>query len=198
MPKIVDVDLRRDRILAAVHRLVERGGIEAASLRNVADEAGLNIGSVRHYVDSHEALLVLAIERLERQVQGRIEPHARRLAAAGPGERLDITLDLLEELLPLDEERRHEVVLYFAFCEASRARPALRPVAQRLVEGVHEAARLVVIWARGELTAGRDVAATTLAASLDGMAFAALHAPQQVPRERMRAVLAAQLEAMRG
>ena len=79
MPKIVDADSRRALIAEAVIRLIVRGGIEEASLRNVAAESGLNIGSVRHYVDGYEGMLIDAVRHMARQVAGRIEA---RLAAA--------------------------------------------------------------------------------------------------------------------
>lgn len=196
MPKIVDPQQRRAEIAAAVHRVVDRGGIEAASLRTVADEAGLNIGSVRHYVDSHDALLVLAAEQLQERVESRIRQHIEQAREHEPSptgtedspDPRTVLIALLEELLPLDEERRHEVVLYFAFCEAARARPSLRPTAQALIGGVHEVAGLVLAHL-GLVGDELAVAATSLASAIDGMALAALHAPDLVTPQRMRAVL---------
>lgn len=46
MPKQVDHDERRREIATAVLRLVTTGGVEAASLRTVAGEAGVSMGAV--------------------------------------------------------------------------------------------------------------------------------------------------------
>jgi AcrR family transcriptional regulator len=56
-----------------VFRVVRRAGFEQASLRNVAEEAGLAIGSVRHYFDGHTDLMVFA-------TAARTRPELRPLA----------------------------------------------------------------------------------------------------------------------
>jgi TetR/AcrR family transcriptional regulator, transcriptional repressor of bet genes len=48
MPKQVDHEERRQEIAAAVVRLVTTRGIETASLRTVASEAGVSMGAVQH------------------------------------------------------------------------------------------------------------------------------------------------------
>ena len=48
MPKVVDHAARREQLAAALWRVVVRDGVEAASLRRVAAEAGWSVGSLRH------------------------------------------------------------------------------------------------------------------------------------------------------
>ena len=58
MPKIVDVEQRRAELADAAARLIARSGIEAATMREVAAEAGLTTGALTHYfADKHELLL---------------------------------------------------------------------------------------------------------------------------------------------
>ncbi len=63
----------RTRILEAVLRLVARGGIAEASLRKVAEEAGINIGSVRHYFGSAESLMTAAAEEVGARMAQRLD-----------------------------------------------------------------------------------------------------------------------------
>lgn len=63
----------RTRILEAVLRLVARGGIAEASLRKVAEEAGINIGSVRHYFGSAESLMTAAAEEVGARMGQRLD-----------------------------------------------------------------------------------------------------------------------------
>lgn len=198
MPKIVDADSRRALIAEAVISLIVRGGIEEASLRNVAAQSGLNIGSVRHYVDGYEGMLIDAVRHMAQQVAGRLE--ARLAAAAAefgglapaglaPEEfvRLrEVAIDMLEELLPLDEERRREVVVWLAFCERSRTAPGLRDEARVLMEGARQLAR-PLLEAAG--SARLDLATEALAATLDGLAIALLHDPDRLSREQRREIL---------
>ncbi|WP_198587525.1 TetR/AcrR family transcriptional regulator, partial [Brevibacterium epidermidis] len=62
MPARIDPEERRQQVIEAAFRLVIVDGIEGVSLRKVADESGLNIGSVRHYFDGHHDLLTAAAE----------------------------------------------------------------------------------------------------------------------------------------
>jgi TetR/AcrR family transcriptional regulator, transcriptional repressor of bet genes len=61
MPKQVDHDQRRQEIAAAVLRLVTTRGIEAASLRTVAREAGTSMGAVQHYFTTKDQMLHFAL-----------------------------------------------------------------------------------------------------------------------------------------
>ncbi|WP_051163567.1 TetR/AcrR family transcriptional regulator [Nocardia brevicatena] len=61
MPKVVDREQRRDEVVAALWRLAYRDGWDAVSLRKVASEAGLSLGSVQHYFAGLDDLLDHAV-----------------------------------------------------------------------------------------------------------------------------------------
>lgn len=58
----IDPRERRRDIVRAAFRLVVAEGVAGMSLRKVAAESGLNIGSVRHYFRGHDELLIAAAE----------------------------------------------------------------------------------------------------------------------------------------
>jgi TetR/AcrR family transcriptional regulator, transcriptional repressor of bet genes len=60
VPKQVDHQERRRHIGDAVLRLIAARGLEAASLRNVATEAGVSMGTVQHYFADKQAMLDFA------------------------------------------------------------------------------------------------------------------------------------------
>lgn len=193
MPKLVDPRQRREEIADAVFALVDRGGIEEASLRNVAAQAGLNVGSVRHYVDGQQGMLVDAVRIMGERVEARIM--AKVAAAPETTDReagAEFAVDLLEELLPLDEERRLEVVVWLAFTERSRIVPELRDEARTLLDGAREVAR-PILEAAGcpEL----ELATETLAGTVDGLTIALAHSPDRLTRAQVRAILRHQLTA---
>lgn len=203
VPRIVDPEARRSAVVDALFRVVRREGVEQASLRNVAEEAGLAIGSVRHYFDSHDELLVFALRELEDRVEVRIRAGAERiLAAESSAERRPLVEALLGELLPLDADRRDEAVIWLAFVTAARTRPSLRPSALRL----HEGLRMIVgrILARaaefGALPDGMvvDVETERLAALIDGLAVNAVLQPDRTTPEVMAAVLRRHLDDLAG
>lgn len=64
MPKIVDHDAQRLTFADAAMRLIARHGIEGVTMRAVAAEAGLSYGSLFHYFDSKDDLLMHAVRQL--------------------------------------------------------------------------------------------------------------------------------------
>jgi AcrR family transcriptional regulator len=109
VPKIVDPVERRLAVAAAVWRVVRRDGLAQASVRNVAREAGLSAGALRHYFATQSELLAFTL----RMIMERIE---RRIAAlpAEPDPRRRAEL-VLAELLPMDAERAAENEVWLAF-----------------------------------------------------------------------------------
>jgi DNA-binding transcriptional regulator YbjK len=64
MPKIVDHDAQRVKFAEAAMRLIARHGIEGVRMRAVAEEAGLSYGSLFHYFESKDDLLMHAVRHL--------------------------------------------------------------------------------------------------------------------------------------
>ncbi|MCZ1008942.1 TetR/AcrR family transcriptional regulator [Streptomyces lydicus] len=210
MPKIVDPVARRRAVAQAVLSVAARHGLEHASLRNVAEEAGLAIGSVRHYFADHDELMTFTMRELSRRIGDRIRAHADRLLA--PGGRTDrradrrtdrraATEDLLAELLPLDEPRRQESALWLAFTTAASTRPELRPCAAEMQANLHTLMSRVLKEAQcaGRLPGDLDVEleSTRLAALLDGLNLQATLLPDRYPPKLLRQVLRRHLDALR-
>ncbi|MEV0680645.1 TetR family transcriptional regulator C-terminal domain-containing protein [Actinosynnema sp. NPDC050436] len=195
MPKVVDAESRRRAVAEAVFRVVRAHGLDQASLRNVAEEAGLAIGSVRHYFTDHDELLVFALEELTERVERRVLARVELIHAAGtPRGRRDGVADLLGELVPLDPDRHDESVVWLEFSRAARTRPALAPGARRLHAGLRLIARRVL-----ERAGVPDVAveAERLAALLDGLAVNAVLQPDLTTPDVIRAVLSRHLDGLR-
>jgi len=197
VPKVVDAEARRQAVAEAVFRVVSRDGVEQASLRNVADEAGLAIGSVRHYFDSHDELLVFALEELVERVERRVLARADRIHAAdSPADRREQVEALLGELIPLDAERHAEMVIWLAFVTAARTRPSLRPSARRLHEGLRMIVREVLVGSSRVADDDVEVETERLAALLDGLAVNAVLQPELLTPTTMTAVLRRHLDAL--
>lgn len=96
---------RRDELLHAAQRVFAAKGFHAANVADVAADAGVSQGTVYHYFDSKEALLMAVFEAWEtshlRQELARslqAEPTARgrlTLVASAAGQRLADAVDLL-------------------------------------------------------------------------------------------------------
>ena len=62
MPKQVDHEKRRRQIAEATWRLISTEGIEQATVRKIAQEAGLSLGALRHYFATQDELLRFSME----------------------------------------------------------------------------------------------------------------------------------------
>jgi AcrR family transcriptional regulator len=109
MPKIVDHDQRRQEVLAATWRVIARFGLDATTIRRIADEAGHSVGVLAHYFKDKEDILssahLLAFARARARIveatEGRSSVEALRLA--------------MLEALPLDPERLLEAQVDVSF-----------------------------------------------------------------------------------
>ncbi|MBO3085348.1 TetR/AcrR family transcriptional regulator [Cellulomonas fengjieae] len=191
MPKLVDADARRRDLAEATWRVIRRDGLENASVRNVAREAGLSAGSLRHMFATQAELLVFAMN----QVVDRVEA---RLGALDPaGDPLDAAQRHLVELLPLDDERRQENEVWIAFTARSLVDPLLRECAARNHDLLLEGCRHWV----AAIAGGRvdvDVEAQRLHALLDGLAVHAAIRPQVDSADRCREILLHHLTTLAG
>ncbi|KRC47218.1 hypothetical protein ASE16_17985 [Leifsonia sp. Root227] len=116
-------DERRRHIAEAVWRIVRRDGINAVSTRTVAAEAGMVLGSLRHYFPRQSDAVAFAMRLVMERATGRIRgivAVAGPEGASGP--------ELLEQFLPLDEERREEMEVWLVFAGAALADDALAPL----------------------------------------------------------------------
>ncbi|HET8878025.1 MAG TPA: TetR family transcriptional regulator C-terminal domain-containing protein [Arthrobacter sp.] len=202
MPKFVDAALRRQEIVDAVFRIIAADGLERASLREVADEAGLAVGSVRHYFASSEELLTHSFRVVVDRVVARLATAETRLAEARPGsgDHRSAALALLAELLPLDEERAVDACVWMAFKNAARIRPFLSPEADRSHRAVAAVVgRLVLDLAGDDGAPGQQQLVTEaerLLATLDGLVLHALLQPEWMTAQVCHDVLEAHLASL--
>jgi TetR/AcrR family transcriptional regulator, transcriptional repressor of bet genes len=196
MPKVVDHEERRAELCAAVWRLASREGLEAVTVRGVAEEAGWSTGAVVHYFSDKEDLLLSAFQTVADRVSRRLEKLEERT-----NEPLALARAWLVEGLPLDSDRRAEVRVWFALLGLALTRPALaraqrltyRAWRGRVAELLREAQDAGVVRADVDCPA----AATALVALVDGLAIQATFEPRAVSGARAVELVDAHLDALR-
>jgi AcrR family transcriptional regulator len=194
MPKVVDHDARRREIVDATWRVVHRGGVERATVREVAAELGCSAGSVRHYFPAQAELIAFAMDAVAERVRDRI-------GALEPTGDVRASVErLVEQVLPLDDERRTEMEIWIAF--AARAQGDARLREQR--RAMHEALRGLVRHGLDALAqaglvrsdVSLEVETSRLHALVDGLALHGVTSPETMTPRRMRNVLRAHLAAL--
>ncbi|MFJ2188863.1 TetR/AcrR family transcriptional regulator [Kitasatospora sp. NPDC087861] len=119
----VDHEDRRRQIAEALLRIADTQGLQSASMRAVAAEAGVSLRLVQYYFETKEGLLLDALERLGTQLQARM---ARWITEAGspPTPRALVTA-VLSSILPTDPESRRITRTYAAYYTLVLSDPAL-------------------------------------------------------------------------
>ncbi|MHC6593326.1 TetR/AcrR family transcriptional regulator [Arthrobacter sp. C152] len=200
MPKIVDADVRRQDVVDAVLRIIAVDGLERASLREVADEAGLAVGSVRHYFSGSDELLAFSfatvVDRILRRLSGLLP--AVRGAAPGSSAHREAVLALLGGILPLDEESALEVCAWLAFKNAARIRAFLSAEADRSHREVAAIVGGIVasVLPEDEPQESLVLEAERLLAALDGLCLHALLQPEWMTAQMCRDVLNRHLDGL--
>ncbi len=158
---------RREAIVAATLTVMERRGIAAVTVRDVATELGVSSGLIHHYYASMDELVAEAFERSARaDLQETVDAVA---AGRSPLERLRLFFDTYART---DGDEGMQVWLD-AWAEAAR-RPALQRTSRRLNEEWQALLASVIAAgvAAGELSSDDpDAAAWRVLSLLDGLSL---------------------------
>ncbi len=182
MARISNREERREEIAEAAWRVIEHRGLEEASMRDIAREAGYTTGVLTHHFRDKRELMGYAFGLLV----GRIAERSARVA------RERGLFEALCELLPLDEDRRREAVAWLALISASSRDQEL---AEDLRRRYDEA--LAVGISAGREFVGEEIvseenfedAADELIITVDGIAVGALTNPERYPPSRQVSLL---------
>jgi AcrR family transcriptional regulator len=193
MPRLIDHAERERAIATAALAVLRRDGLAHLSVRAVAAEAGLAVASLRHSFPTQNALRRHCLQLIRQRAAERL----RRVA----GEEPEAATAMLEQLLPLDEERRLELSAQLQLTALALTDDSLREESAQLNQDVRRVCAAVVdrlsrtVGLAPALTAAQ--ATVTLHALLDGLALHAIVDPEESPadltRQRLRSGLGALL-----
>jgi AcrR family transcriptional regulator len=180
---------RRAQIVEAVFRIVSRDGVEHASVRNVARDAGLSMGALRHYFATQAELLAFALGEVERRLRSRLRDVN---TAADPSRALE---EVLHQLLPMTPQSRVEHEIWLAFVGRAITNPALQSLNARVYDELRELIRHLV---RQVVRPGQDpdLETESLYALVDGLVMHSAMRPDRWTPDRLSAVLHYHLDAM--
>lgn len=184
MPKIVDHEARRLEIVQALWRVIAREGMEGASVRTVAAEAGWSAGSVRHYFATQDELMLFAATAMAQGIEARIYAC---LSEHRPGPQRAVAV--LQQFLPLDEQRLGECRAWLAMQLRASQTAQMATIQEQGWLGSRHVCRILVcdLADRPWPTQGEslDERAERLAARLhilvDGLSLQAATTPDLVP-----------------
>jgi len=117
VPKIVDHDERRLELVDATWRIIARMGIESATMREIATEAGFANGALKPYFPTKDTLLTFAFGHVFNRTNERIAEVTAGLSGLAALRAFCI------EVLPLDEERINEARIVIPFWQKAITDP---------------------------------------------------------------------------
>ncbi|MEU1781636.1 TetR/AcrR family transcriptional regulator [Streptomyces abikoensis] len=171
MPKRVDHDERRHRIAEALWRIASERGLDGASLRDVAAEAGISLGQLQHYFRTKDDMLVFALGHISELAARRIG--ARVGSLAGDPSPRTLLRETLAEMLPLDDKSRTGQLVQIAYFVRAVHDERLRRHAKEGIPALREffAAQIRRATEGGDVAADRDpdTEAMLLISLVDGL-----------------------------
>lgn len=185
---------RRTQLAEAVWRIVGRDGVRAASVRGVAREAGLSMGSVRYFFATQDELLHFAMREVIDKAGRRIEAGApAREAMVRKGRGVDAAVALLAQVVPLDDERLTEARVYAAFTGNTVTDPGMAAIQREADSAVRQLCRACLdgLAELGDVDPGRDLEVETerVWSILDGLTMHILLDPAGLSAKKAESVL---------
>lgn len=170
-------EVRKARLAEATWAVIVREGIGAVSVRTVATEAGMAVGSLRHLFPTQAELLEFSAELMVERASARITATIRG------SDSIEYAVAVIKEVLPLEVQTRREFEVNLALIAASPANPELTRIRNEAHERLGELFVRIVMMLRAEYsdvelsepTGEETTAARRLHALVDGIGLHLLH-----------------------
>lgn len=194
MPRIVNHEKKRKSIAEAAWNIIKKEGIENASIRRVAIEAGMSAGALRHYFSTKDEMLLFIMDYyLE-------EGKKRSQSKSWSDNPLQAVAEVLLELVPIDEEKKIETSVWLILALQSLTSDTLKEKKDEMTNGMYELANsmIEILVLQGILSDSTNVKLekSRLAALIDGLSIHALLRPDVYTPEKVKEVIRYHLETL--
>src|SRR5699024_4493771 len=132
MHRIVNHEKKRKLIAEAAWSIIKKEGIEKASIRRVAIEAGMSAGALRHYFSPKDEMLLLSIDYYQE------EGKKRSQSKSWSDNPLQAVAEVLLELIPMDEEKKIETSVWWTLALQSLTSDTLKEKKDEMTNGMYE------------------------------------------------------------
>ncbi|GIQ64200.1 TetR family transcriptional regulator [Xylanibacillus composti] len=187
MPKIVDHDHKRKIIAETAWKIIETEGIERASIRRIASEAGMSTGALRHYFSNQDELLLFIMEYFLARGRERSENISW---STNP---LNAVRETLLELVPVNQDKQTETGVWLVFAIRSLTSAALNAKKDELTEGEYilMEALLEILIKAGYInkTINIEIETLRLAVIIEGLSIHALLRPDIFTIEKTEQII---------
>jgi len=187
LPKIVDHEKRRRKLLNDVWKVIVHNGVEGTTIRDIVQETGFSSGTLAHYFNGKQDLLISTLKLSHSGIRARWEARLRGLDG------IEAIREFLYDNLPLDEVSELETRLEVSFWAQSLVKSESLMIQRqedaevygKLVQLLEQAEACGEVKLEEEL---HDVAELLIAA-IDGLSVHSLLYPDRLSRNRMRILM---------
>ncbi|GAE05076.1 TetR/AcrR family transcriptional regulator [Paenibacillus sp. JCM 10914] len=194
MPKIVDHGKQRQHVAEAALRVIQREGLDKATVRNIAVEAGLSVGSMRHYFSSQAELFAYCMNQINQRIHKRYDELILR------GDLINDLKDMLLLSLPLDNERRMEMEVCMSIVAKGLIYPELGEIIHEMFDAVGKTcyAAIQFLAEHKLLSPGANIEheAERLYALIDGLGIHYMMRPRRLSVEKIERIIEQHLQSL--
>ncbi len=194
MPKIVDHEKQKQLLAKATWKVIQNEGIEGASVRKIADEAGISPGSMRYYFSTQSELLYFSMKLVAEKIRNRITN------IPFTGNPFQDALLLLSELVPIDEEKRAEMEVWLVFNIKALTDSSLQELSRNLYietkEGLSNIIETLMNQENAAPSLDKETEVQILYSLIDGLTFQGIMFPDLVTPQRIEQTLMSHLHSL--
>ena len=195
MPKIVDHEAQKEKLVIAAMGLIARHGLEGVTMRAVAAKAGLSYGSLFHYFESKDELLMYAVRYSTSAQTRRVNEYSSRHSG----------LKALEHLLCddaiMNDSSRDSWMVWMTFLYKAAIHEPFAEMNAELIAGwlARITSLLKEAQDKREVSATLDIEREAMAAWVfsAGIGQVGLLQPESLPPAMQRQLIADYLEKLR-
>ena len=191
MPKIVDHDQRRRELAEAAWKVIVESGIDGATTREIAKEAGYSSGVLSHYYERKDDILLEALRISHTNITKRLDRELESLSG------LAALRAFCYDEVPMHAQQARETHLEISFWSRALVNDDLREVQRAESSHWRGVLRGLIVGAQqtGELVDDDPyMIAEILAGLIDGLSVHALLYPERYAEGRLAAVVDAALD----
>ncbi|MCE9649433.1 MAG: TetR/AcrR family transcriptional regulator [Parvibaculum sp.] len=194
MPKKIDHQARRREIAQAAVSVIGTNGIDNTRLIDVARAAQATTGTITHYFEGKDAVLLAALDHV---AQGIL--HLIHIPVENGGDRDDL-IERASLVLPIDDDGKRDWRVWMAFFGRAVGDPALARINNAYYDEFRQGLAKIIRWlqASKKLDAGIDplLTADSIMTAVDGLGVRASLDPDNWPAERQKQQLRAMLRPL--
>jgi len=194
MPKIVDHDEKRKQIAEAAWNIIRKEGVEKASIRRAAAEAGMSSGALRHYFSTQDEMLLFIMNYYLEEGKKRSQ---NKEWSENPVQAVE---EVLLELVPIDEEKKIETSVWWILALRSLTSDTIKDKKDEMTDGTYELANsmIEILALKGVLSdsMNAELEKSRLTALIEGLSIHALLRPDVYSPEKVKEVIRYHLETL--